>query len=236
MNNFIPSELLYLPLDLPNPPKYFFNRLISDIDNNEFHSHTIKTILEPSINNGYFDAYRNSEIIHLCDREGNFLPVVKQYQDNTDMEDWFKEIWQYFQPTRAAVTITFPGDIVPYHIDCSPTMFHTVQHKIRYIIRCDQKLDFGLNNNKTASPPCPWIDTPFVFSGKWPHTLNNNSDKNVYIFTMGAPWEAKLHDTKYIELLNKSYQKYKDDYMSMRNLELPMNYFTYYEEKYKANY
>lgn len=230
---FNPAELLYLPLDIPAPPKYFFDRIINDIESQPGHPATVKRDVEYTHDHGFFDPYRMSEIIHLCDRDGNFTDVVKKYQDNTDMEDWFYELRKYFAPTRAAITVTFDGDTVPYHIDCSPNKFATLQHKVRYVVRSKKALTFGLSKNKEIQTPFPWVDKPFVFSGKWPHTLKNDTGEHVFIFTMGAPWEASLNDQKYVELLERSYIKYKEFYMSTRDLLLPEKYFEYYEDKYK---
>lgn len=231
---FNPCELLYLPLDVPNPPKYFFERIIDDVEDDLLHVKKVKSDLQYKHDKGYFDTYRQSEIIHLCDREGNFTDVVRKYQDNTDMEDWFHEMRKYFAPTRAAITITFDGDTVPYHIDCSPEKFSTLQHKVRYVVRSQKALSFGLANNKTIETPFPWVDKPFVFSGKWPHTLENDTGEHVFIFTMGAPWEASMDDDRYISLLERSHDKYKDFYMSTRNLLLPQKYYDYFEDKYKV--
>lgn len=227
---FIPSDLLYLPLDLPIPPRRFLNCLLAVIDS--FGNYSDEMSREVNVNDLYFDEYRNSGIIHLTDRNGAITPIVARLQEDNEMSVWFDAMWEIFNPTRSAITCTYPGSVVPPHIDCSPSMFHTLQHKIRYMVRCDQQLDFLVSGNRTVSPALPWDDALFVFSGKWPHSMANTTNSSICILTMGAPWEASLNDSSYVELLQMSYDKYYSSYMSMADLQLPEKYFQYFEAKY----
>lgn len=228
---FIPSDLLYLPLDLPAPPRRFLNRLLNVIDSSKNYYDEMSRVID--VNDIYFDEYRNSGIIHLTDRAGAITPIVAQLQEDNEMSIWYETMWKIFKPTRSAITCTYPGETVPLHIDCSPSVFHTLQHKIRYMVRCDQRLDFLVSGGRTVSPALPWDDTLFVFSGKWPHSMVNTTNSTICIMTMGAPWEASLSDPLYAELLQMSYSKYHESYMSAADLQLPEKFYQYFEAKYR---
>ena len=61
----------------------------------------------------------------------------------------------------------------------------------------------------------------------------NTTDKRKYTLALGSPWEPTLIDEKYISLLKRSYDKFKDYYISINNLNLPNNYEDLFEGKYK---
>jgi hypothetical protein len=76
------------------------------------------------------------------------------------------------------------------------------------------------------------VDQPFIINGKWPHCMLNTTNKRKYTLALGSPWEPTLTDKKYISLLERSYNKFKDYYIAVDNLSLPDNYKELYEEKY----
>jgi len=224
------DELLYLPLDLPTPPKDFFQKLIKHL---EIQNHDVKSLdTKLDIDQCYYDEYRNSGILHLTDRAGNLLNAVTDFDTAGEMAEWYNTMWDTFAPTRSALTITMPGDVVPPHIDCAAAVFHKPQHKLRYVVQAEVPMQF-LTDKEYISPAFPWIDSVFVFSGKWPHMLTNNSNKNVYIFTMGSPWESSLTNSKYVDLLNRSYIKNHEYYISNADITLPHRFWEMFETKYQ---
>ena len=143
-----------------------------------------------------------------------------------------EHIFPWSQRASVVIITTKPGDFNAPHIDCSPNKFNTLQHKFRYVLQGNvSDLEFITKEKKLRVHE---INQPFIISGKWPHTMLNTTNKRKYTLALGSPWEPTLVDEKYISLLKKSYNKFKDYYISINKLKLPDNYEDLYEEKYKS--
>ena len=204
------SKLLYLPLDIPNPP---------DV------TEVLDTI---SYSDMYVDTYRNCHHIPLMDQKGNWLPLSERVPE---LVDWCEEhLFTWTDRARIMIITTQPGEKNPPHIDCSPEKFSTWQHKFRYVLQGRTDSLFFIHKDNTER--VPQLDKPFIMSGKWPHAMHNDSDKVKYTFALGAPWEPSQHDEKYINMLQKSYNKYKNNYLEYHESNLIADYESLYEEKY----
>ena len=58
--------------------------------------------------------------------------------------------------------------------------------------------------------------------------LNTNNIK--YTLALGAPWDPKLNDLRYVSLLEKSYEKYKRFYLSYDQMRLRENWVDLFEQ------
>jgi hypothetical protein len=61
--------------------------------------------------------------------------------------------------------------------------------------------------------------------------MHNTSGDTKFTLALGAPWDGSYDDKDYVNLLSKSYQKYKDYYLGV-NFDLPDNWEELFEEKY----
>lgn len=206
------GKLQFLPIDIPNPPSGIANKL-DTIPYSE---------MIP-------DAYRNCYHIPIMTTELEWTPVSELVPE---LVEWLKlHVFNWTAPSRVMVITTPSEQINHTHIDCSPDKFTTWQHKFRYVIRGNvSSLCFLGKNN--ISKHVPEIDKPFIMDGSWPHRMHNTYPNIKYTVALGSPWEPVETDTLYVEMLEKSYKKYKDYYMSSENLELPANYETFYKRKY----
>jgi hypothetical protein len=78
------------------------------------------------------------------------------------------------------------------------------------------------------------LDKPFVMSGKWPHYMINTDTDTKFTFSCGASHKfEKLSNKAYKDLLISSNMLYNDYYVNHTDVDLPLDYEKYYEEKYK---
>lgn len=213
------EKLLYLPLDLPAPSR----EIIEELDKIPYEEMSV-------------DHYRTCHHIPITrgnkrSMKYNWVPLTEHL---ISLHDYLEEhIFSWSQRARVVIITTKPGDLNAPHIDCSPENFNTLQHKFRYVLQGNvSDLEFI---TKEKNLRVHEVDQPFIISGKWPHSMLNTTNKRKYTLALGSPWEPTLADEKYILLLKKSYDKFKNYYISVDNLNLPNNYENLYEEKYKIN-
>ena len=213
------EKLLYLPLDLPAPSR----EVIKELDKIPYEEMSI-------------DHYRTC--YHIPITRGNKRSMkynwVSLTEHLTSLHEYLEEhIFSWSQRARVVIITTKPGNLNAPHIDCSPENFNTLQHKFRYVLQGNvSDLEFI---TKEKNLRVHEIDQPFIISGKWPHTMLNTTNKRKYTLALGSPWEPTLDDVDYMLLLKKSYDKFKNYYISVDNLNLPDNYEDLYEEKYKIS-
>ena len=204
------NELLFLPLDIPCPPK-----------------EVIKELNKISYNDMVYQDYINCF----------YIPVVS-YDKKTKKSSWnnnlltiYEYLKKYVFPwtgvSKTVILTPKQGENMNHHNDCSLDKFHTIQHKFRFVIQGNTNDLKFLTNNDSVCPPN--INTPFIMDGSWPHKMTSTSEEKRYVLALGYPWEPKSSDIKYISLLEKSYKKYKQYYMSNKNLHLPKDYKKLFE-------
>lgn len=204
------SKLQFLPIDIQNPP---------DVAN------ALDTISFEEMNT---DKYRNCFHIPLMDHNGSWLKAAEKVPE---LVDWAEShLFTWAKKGRIMIITTMPGNLNPPHIDCSPAKFDTWQHKFRVVLRGNISDLRFISNNGIKSVPN--VNKPYMMSGKWPHEMMNTYQGIKYTFALGSPWEPEANDNDYMAMLEKSYNKYKDYYLSFENDELPENYNTLYEKKY----
>lgn len=204
------SKLQFLPLDIPNPPD-----VVSTLDSISFDD------MIP-------DEYRTCHHIPLMDASGKWLPLSNLVPELVDWCETYLFTWA--KKSRLMIITTLANKHNAPHIDCAPKKFDTWQHKFRFVLRGN--VDSLYFISKEGNKNVPNINKPYMMSGKWPHAMHNTFKGTKYTLALGAPWEPEADDTNYISMLEKSYNKYKDYYMSFDNLELPENYEKLYEKKY----
>lgn len=205
------NNLIFLPLNIPNPPSY------ADFWNTIPYSEMIK------------DTYRNCFHIPIHIAKEGYTRFANQ---TPDLCKWIDEyIFSFTDLTRVMIITTPPGDSNPVHIDCSPSKFKTLQHKIRYVFQGKvSSLEF-ITESKNIKPSD--IDSCFVMDGSWPHTMHNDTHLRKYTLAIGFPWEPSLDDDNYINLLKDSYKKFKNNYIELDKTNLPFNYKEFFEKKYE---
>ena len=163
------------------------------------------------------------------DIEYNWVPLT---QSLTSLHNYLEtHVFSWTQRARVVIITTEPGGLNAPHIDCSPGKFNTLQHKFRYVIQGNvSDLQFITKEKNLKAHE---VDQPFIMSGKWPHTMLNTTNKRKYTLALGSPWEPTLDDARYVSLLKRSYDKFKNYYVSVDGLNLPDNHESLYEEKYK---
>ena len=206
MVNF--EKLIFLPLDMPPPP---------DI------STELDVVYHKGIDNVNFveDSYRVSPSIILMTPDGEWMPLAK---DIPDFVEWAESsLFPWTQRSQLVVITTPPKKSMAPHIDCSPVKFTTdMQHKFRYVIRGNTSTLRYLKKN--SAELVPDTDRPYIISGRWPHDMKNDYHKVKYTLCLGAPWEPSLKDKRYVEMLERSYYKFKDKYVSYEGWSLPTNF------------
>jgi hypothetical protein len=211
------KNLLYLPLDIENPPTDFLDHL---------NSINFKKL--------YVDEYRNCYHVPLMYdfQPGKFswMPFAFPYKS---LREWFEDVlFPITEKSRIMIITTPPGVQNPPHIDCSKDRFQTtLQHKFRYVLQGNID-DLVFMSNQGDIPCNNGPDKPFIMSGKWPHHMTNNSNTTKFTLALGAPWDGRLEDKPYVELLTKSYNTYKKYYQGFENIELPLNWEELFEENY----
>ena len=213
------DNLLYLPLDIENPPLDYLDYL-NNLNVNEI----------------YDDEYRNCyhvPIMHDPNKTGELI-WMPWANEMPKLQQWCEDVLFKFQKMRSRIMIiTTPnGQKNPPHIDCSPGMFNTVQHKIRYVLQGNVDDLVFIGKDTTVKPKA--IDKPFVMSGKWPHEMHNTSGNTKFTFASGSPWEVDPEDMDYVALLEQSRNKYPDHYLEA-NFDLPDDWENLFEKKYKKN-
>lgn len=211
------EQLLYLPLEIENPPADFLDHLDSIPDSKL-----------------YPDEYRNCHHVPLMYdfKPGNFswTPYAFKY---TKLREWFEDVlFPITGKSRVMIITTRSNATNPPHIDCSKNLFNTtLQHKFRYVLQGNiHDLEFMDNSSNSVSPSLQAPDRPFVMSGSWPHYMQNKHTGRKYTLALGAPWDGSLDNNTYRKLIEVSYNKYKDFYLSKDNLVLPSNWETLFEE------
>ena len=213
-NSFV-DDLLYLPLDIENPPldclDYLNNLNLSEI---------------------FPDGYRNCyhvPVMYNPQDEFVWMPWAHQMPN---LKQWCEDVLFKITKMRSRIMIiTTPDDQKnPLHIDCSPEMFTTPQHKFRYVLQGNVDDLVFVGKDKTATPKA--VDKPFMMSGRWPHEMHNTSGDTKFTLALGAPWDCDPQDDDYISLLDRSHEKYSD-YFLRADFELPDNWEDLFEEKYK---
>lgn len=207
------SKLLYLPLDLPNPPNV----------TEEFSKAVDEDFL--------IDNYRNCRHlpIYKVDRQTGKSDYTEIGKQITALADWLEnEIFTWADPGDVVIITTQPNKLNPSHIDCSPQKFaSTIQHKFRYVFQ--GRIDTLHFEHASGITTPEHIDAPFIMSGKWPHhMLNTNNIK--YTLALGAPWDPTLSDERYVKLLDRSYEKYHDLYLSYDGLQLRAGWTDLFEK------
>ena len=114
MINF--SNLIYLPVDVPNPPK----GAVEFFDTIDYEDMIV-------------DTYRTCHHIPIMDKDGTFSSEAKEVKG---LVEWFEnEIFTWSMPARMRIITTPPGGHNACHIDCSPDRIGTWQHKFRYVFQ-----------------------------------------------------------------------------------------------------
>tara|TARA_Y100000004_G_scaffold106251_1_gene119218 strand:+ start:459 stop:1100 length:642 start_codon:yes stop_codon:yes gene_type:complete len=206
------KDFLFLPLDIPNPPD------ITDELDKISHEEMTK------------DLYRNCHHIPIMRwREGKGtwifdIPPLTKYL--------IEHVFPWSRESRVVIITTEPFEKNPPHIDCSPEMFNTIQHKFRFVFQ--GKTDDLAFLTQDGNLHAPNINKPFIMDGSWPHEMKNTTDKRKYTLALGHPWEPRETDLKYSNLLHKSYKKYKNDTLLSQNRKIVDNYESLYEDVYKS--
>lgn len=212
------NNIAYLPLDIESPPltcldylnKVDLNSLLRDDYRNCYH---VPLML--------VDKTKTFNWTHFAD----LMPELKNW--------CYDVLFPITGHSRIMIITTPPGQSNPPHIDCSPGKFHLLQHKIRYVLQGnigDLIFLTKTGDLKISSP----VDKPFVMSGKWPHYMTNNSNSFKFTLAFGSPWDANISDFKYTELLYRSIEKYKNNFLSTESKELPTNYKSLFENIYNG--
>lgn len=210
------DKLLYLPLDIEKAPLTCLDKL-----NDKKNDLLIR------------DNYRNCfHVPMMMMADGGFVwtDISKEFPD---LIEWAEDvIFPWTGRSRIMIITTPSAQENPPHIDCSPEMFNTLQHKFRYVLQGNID-DLIFMSDQGDIHLDETIDKPFIMSGKWPHYMKNNTNNTKFTFAFGAPWDGNLEDATYKNVLNRSYDRYSNLYKSFDGLRLPTDYQDYYEEKYK---
>lgn len=210
------TKLLYLPLDIPP---------MTDVDL----SYLSTLSLDEITRLGGRDSYRDCWIVGIKSLQNEWRDMVNNFPGMRDYLE--KEIIPYFGDSRITIIVTPPGGKHNLHIDCSPKQFNdTVKlpHKYRQVLQGNvSDLEF-INTDGSVFPQ--EISSSFMMNGKWPHTMHNTHSEMKYTLAVGIPWLADLvNDKKYVELLERSYEKYKEYYIEYDNTKLLPDYANLYE-------
>jgi hypothetical protein len=209
------DKLLYLPLDIENPPLTSLDRL-----NDKKYDSLIR------------DTYRNCFHVPMMMMTDIGFIWTETSKEFPELVEWAEDcIFPWSGKSRIMIITTPAGESNPPHIDCSPQMSRTLQHKFRYVLQGN--VDDLIFMTDQGDVRLENVDKPFIMSGKWPHYMKNTADVTKFTFAFGAPWDGNLNDYRYTSLLDRSYEKYENFYNSTNGYDLPKEYEDYYEEKYK---
>ena len=127
-------------------------------------------------------------------------------------------IWTKIQ-SRIIIIKTMPKCQNLVHIDCSPSTFHTIQHKFRIVIQgTSDNLYFKTKNKKIWAP---LTEKPFIIDGSWPHGMINHCEFPKYTICLGSPWTYSDYWPGLKPLIFK------------KSHELPESYQEYFNPKYE---
>jgi len=210
------EDLLYLPLDMEAAPRDCLSKL-NDVN--------FQNIIR--------DEYRNCWHVPLMGRADDtymWSPIAKEFPS---LVQWAEDVVIPILGKSRMVIITTPsGTVNPPHIDCSPKMFPKLQHKFRFVLQGNvDDLVFMSSSGDIYLEET--LDKPFVMSGKWPHYMINTHTDTKFTFAFGAPWDGNLSNKAYKDLLISSNMLYNDYYVNHTDVNLPLDYERYYEEKYR---
>lgn len=219
------EDLLYIPLDIKNPPE-----------------DAIKGIEDIPDEMMKWDEFRSCRLIPLAIdyNEKDVIEWLPQYIDRfPKLKKWLeKEVIPVTGFGRTLIIVTDPNEINDPHIDAAPDTFETnLNHKFRYVLQGNvDDLEFLTDTGSTLRMPN--VDKPFIMNGKWPHKMHNTHSGRKYTLAIGAPWEPDADCTRYESLISKSYKQYHNEYMSCADTGMPDNWETMFEDydKNKANH
>ena len=211
------DKLLYLPLDIEKAPLTCLDKL-NDKKNDLL------------IRDNYRNCFHVPMMMMMADGGFVWTDISKEFPD---LIEWAEDVIFPWTGRSRIMIITTPSEQEnPPHIDCSPEMFNTLQHKFRYVLQGNID-DLIFMSDQGDIHLDETVDKPFIMSGKWPHYMKNNTDNTKFTFAFGAPWDGNLEDATYENVLNTSYDRYSKLYKSFDGLRLPKDYQDYYEDKYK---
>jgi len=214
------EKLLYLPLDIETPPLDCLEKL-NDVD--------FLSIIR--------DDFRNCwhvPLMYSTDKYNDFSYRWTDYmKEFPTLQQWAEDVlFPYTGKSRIMIITTLPGEANPPHIDCGPGMFNTLQHKFRYVLQGHVD-DLVFMSDKGDINVDSTIDKPFIMSGKWPHYMLNTHTDTKFTFAFGAPWDSDFENKKYFSLLKRSKVLYNSYYIHSEDVNLPLDYEQYYEQKFK---
>lgn len=212
------DHLLFLPLDLENPPLDCIDYLNS-LDFSEL----------------YPDRYRNCYHVPIrFDKKRREFEWMQWAKEMPTLVQWLGDVlFPYTGDTRVMI-ITTPNDYKnPLHIDCSRHEFTKPQHKLRYVLQGntdDLKFVGEMPHGIEMSSKPKNVDKPFIMSGKWPHEMHNTSGDTKFTLAIGAPWDSDWDNYRYRGLLQKSWIRFSEYYLSSLYASLPYNWESLFEE------
>ena len=222
------KQLLYLPLDMENPPLDCLEKL-NDVD--------FLKIIRDDFRNCWQVPLMFHDTDHVKAKKSD-LDLYKEPYAWTEIASEFPTLTQWCEDvlfpvtkkSRIMIITTLPGEANPPHIDCSPKKFNTLQHKFRCVLQGHVD-DLVFMSDKDDVYLEADIDKPFIMSGRWPHYMLNTHTDTKFTLAFGAPWDSNLEDKNYMNLLDRSYKKYNEHYVGFEGINLPKNYEQYYETK-----
>ena len=218
------NNILFLPLDLPTI-KVDYDKLIGVVD-------SMKEDLLP-------DEYRGCE--HIPIRWLDVNNKGKKVNEWTKFAETFPEIKEYIinhvEPwvgclPRVMIIVTPPKTEGLDHIDCDRDDFDQCQLKFRVVLQGKTSTLYFLNEKDEREYALECNDTPFLMCGKWPHGLDNFTDKYKFTLAIGAPWKCDPIP-EFNDLVTKSKQKY--GWKDKSQINLMPDYEKYFKkQKLKA--
>jgi len=177
------NDILFLPLDLPTI-KVDYSKLL-----------TVYNSLKEEL---LSDEYRGCEHIPIRWLDTRAIGK-KELIWTTVAEEYFPEVKEYFikhiQPwvgslPRIMIIVTPPNTNGLDHIDCDPGDFDQCQLKFRVVLQGKTSTLYFLNEKDEREYALECNDKPFLMCGKWPHGLDNFTNKYKFTLAIGAPWKC----------------------------------------------
>lgn len=167
-----------------------------------------------------------NEIKKEWSKQSEQLPEVRSYIENNVLP-WSKYLG------RIVIICTKPKECNPTHIDCSRKNFdnNTLEHKFRVVINGQTNNLYFNGKDKNHYISENLKNHPFIMSGCWPHTMENNDNDIKFTLAMGAPWDADDLNKEYKDLISDSYIKYKNSYISKKDMKMPKYIDNYFSKK-----
>ena len=218
------ENLIYLPLNICNPPK-------GCIDG-------IEEITDDMMK---WDEFRSCNLIPLAIdyREKDVIEWVPQFIDRfPKLKSWLEEeVFTKIGFGRTLIIVTDPDKTNAPHVDAAQeTFIDVLNHKFRYVLQGNvSDLVFISKDGNTTIPE---LDHPYIMNGKWPHMMHNTHSNRKYTLAIGAPWEPSINDEQYRNLIEDAYSKFNKNYIGSFGSELPDNWEEMFEDydKNKANH